>query len=142
VTSIVDKFLEHSRVSYFENGGDPEVYLASADWMPRNFWRRIETVFPIEDSSLQARIVGDILQLVLADNVKARELLPDGTYRRRPRADGDPVMRSQVALQHLAREAAREGEPRPPFVPIVRRPRVSGAPAEPTPLAERARDSA
>ena len=142
VTSIVDKFLEHSRVSYFENGGDPEVYLASADWMPRNFWRRIETVFPIEDSGLQARIVGDILQLVLADNVKARELLPDGTYRRRPRADGDPVMRSQVALQHLAREAAREGEPRPPFVPIVRRPRVSGAPAEPTPLAERARDSA
>src|SRR5205823_14483070 len=75
--------------------------------------------------------------------VKARELLPDGTYRRRPRADGDPVMRSQVALQHLAREAAREGaEPRPPFVPIVRRPRVSGAPAEPTPLAERSRDTA
>ena len=143
VTSIVDKFLEHSRISYFENGGDPEVYLASADWMPRNFWRRIETVFPIVDAGLQARIVGDILQLVLADNVKARELLPDGTYRRRPRADGDPVMRSQVALQHLAREAAREGaEPRPPFVPIVRRPRVSGAPAEPTPLAERSRDTA
>ena len=143
VISIVDKFLEHSRISYFENGGDPEVYLASADWMPRNFWRRIETVFPIADPSLQARIVGDILQLVLADNVKARELLPDGTYRRRTRVEGDPVTRSQVALQHLAREAAREGgEPRPPFVPIVRRPRSSGAAAEPTPLAERTRDSA
>src|SRR5438046_1964783 len=104
VISIVDKFLEHSRISYFENAGDPEVYLASADWMPRNFWRRIETVFPIVDAGLQARIVGDILQPVLADNVKARELLPDGTYRRRPRADGDPVMRSQVALQHLVPE--------------------------------------
>src|SRR5207249_10932725 len=71
----------------FRSGGDPEVYLASADWMPRNFWRRIETVFPIADPSLQARIVGDILQLVLADNVKARELLPDGTYRRRTRVE-------------------------------------------------------
>ena len=143
VTSIVDKFLEHSRIFYFENAGDPEVYLASADWMPRNFWRRIETVFPIEDAGIQARIVGDILQAVLADNVKARELLPDGTYRRRARADADPVIRSQLVLQHLAREAAREGgEPHPPFVPIVRRPRVSGEPAEPAPLAERARDSA
>jgi len=143
VTSIVDKFLEHSRIFYFENAGDPEVYLASADWMPRNFWRRIETVFPIEDAGIQARIVGDILQAVLADNVKARELLPDGTYRRRARADADPVIRSQLVLQHLAREAAREGgEPHPPFVPIVRRPRSSGEPAEPAPLAERARDSA
>jgi len=143
VTSIVDKFLEHSRISYFENAGDPEVYLASADWMPRNFWRRIETVFPIEDAGIQARIVGDVLQAVLADNVKARELLPDGSYRRRARAAADPVIRSQLVLQHLAREAAREGgEPHPPFVPIVRRPRVSGEPAEPAPLAERARDSA
>ena len=143
VTSIVDKFLEHSRIFYFENAGDPEVYLASADWMPRNFWRRIETVFPIEDAGIQARIVGDILQAVLADNVKARELLPDGTYRRRARADADPVIRSQLVLQHLAREAAREGgEPHPPFAPIVRRPRSSGEPAEPAPLAERARDSA
>jgi polyphosphate kinase len=128
VTSIVDKFLEHSRIFYFENGGDPEVFLASADWMPRNFWRRIETVFPIEDAALQARIVGDILRLILSDTVKARELLPDGTYRRRLPADGDAPVRSQVALQHLAREAARESaEARPPFVPIVRRPRT-GAP--------------
>ena len=82
VTSIVDKFLEHSRIFYFENGGNPEVFLASADWMPRNFWRRIETAFPIEDPALQARIVGEILPAVLGDNTKARDLLPDGTYER------------------------------------------------------------
>ena len=139
VTSIVDKFLEHSRIFYFENGGDPEVFLASADWMPRNFWRRIETVFPVEDPALQARIVGDILRLVLSDTVKARELLADGTYRRRIPADGETPVRSQVALQHLAREAARDGtEPRPPFVPIVRRPRT-GAAAVPAAGAERPR---
>jgi len=122
VTSIVDKFLEHSRIFLFQNGDDPQVFLASADWMPRNFWRRIETVFPIEDTALKARIV-DVLQVVLADNVKARELRPDGTYRRRAAgADGAPPVRSQLTLQHLAREAAREStEARPPFVPIVRR---------------------
>lgn len=136
VTSIVDKFLEHSRVFYFENGGDPRVLLASADWMPRNFWRRIETVFPVESPALKARVIADILRLVLGDNVKARDLLPDGTYQRRQRAEGDPVVRAQVALQELAREAAREtAEPRPPFVPIVRRPRSAEA-------AERTRSSA
>src|SRR5437879_10380385 len=55
VTSIVDKYLEHSRIFYFENSGNPAGFLASADWMPRNFWRRIETLSPIEDASLQAR---------------------------------------------------------------------------------------
>jgi len=131
VTSIVDRFLEHSRIFYFENGGDPQVLLASADWMPRNFWRRIETMFPIEDPVLQSRVVGEILQLVLADNLKARELLPDGTYRRRPRAEADGAVRCQTALLHVAREAAREGaEPHPPFIPIVRRPRIPlGEPA-------------
>jgi polyphosphate kinase len=130
VTSIVDRFLEHSRVFYFENGGDPRVYLASADWMPRNFWRRIETAFPIEDPALKSRIVGDVLRLVLSDDVKARELLPDGSYRRRAPPAGEAGTRAQVALQHLAREAAREtSEPQAPFVPIVRRPR--GEAAEP-----------
>lgn len=143
VTSIVDKFLEHSRIFYFENAGNPEVFLASADWMPRNFWRRIETVFPIEDPALQARIIGDILQVVLADNVKTRDLLSDGSYRHRSPADGEPVVRCQVALQHLAREAAREGgEPRPPFVPIVRRPRLDAPAPEAAVLAERARTPA
>jgi len=123
VTSIVDKFLEHSRIFYFENAGAPDVWLASADWMPRNFWRRIETAFPVEDDALKTRIVNDILRLVLADNVKARELQADGTYRRRTPADGEAPIRSQVALQLLAREASREkkADVRPPLVPVVRR---------------------
>ncbi len=134
VTSIVDKYLEHSRIFYFENGGNPEVFLASADWMPRNFWRRIETLFPIEEASLQARIVGDILQPILHDTVKVRELLPDGTYRRRAPGEGEAPLRSQVALQHLAREAAREStDVRPPFVPIVRRPSPRTPHGEPAP---------
>ena len=129
VTSIVDKYLEHSRVFYFENGGKPRVLLASADWMPRNFWRRIETVFPVEDAALRSRITGEILPRLMGDNVKTRELLPDGTYRRRTRAEGEPAVRAQVALQELAREAAREtAEPRPPFVPVVRRSRPSDVP--------------
>ena len=134
VTSIVDKYLEHSRIFYFENSGNPEVFLASADWMPRNFWRRIETLFPIEDAALQARIVGDILQPILHDTVKVRELLPDGTYRRRTPAEGEAPLRSQVALQNLAREAAREStDVRPPFVPIVRRPSLRTPHGEPAP---------
>src|SRR5437016_514228 len=134
VTSIVDKYLEHSRIFYFENGGNPDVFLASADWMPRNFWRRIETLFPIEDAALQARIVGDILQPILGDTVKVRELLPDGTYRRRTPGEGEVLLRSQIALQHLAREAAREStDVRPPFVPIVRRPAPRTPQGEPAP---------
>ena len=123
VISIVDKFLEHSRIFYFENAGAPEVWLASADWMPRNFWRRIETVFPIQDDTIKQRIINDILRLVLADNVKARELKADGTYRRRTPSEGEAPVRSQVALQLLAREASREkkSDARPKLVPVVRR---------------------
>src|SRR5438034_1337492 len=141
VTSIVDRFLEHSRVFYFENAGDPEVLLASADWMPRNFRRRIETVFPGTDGTRKDRIGNEILALSLADNVKARELRADGTYERRAPREGESVVRSQVALQNLAREAARDGGgSRPPFKPITRRPRAAGARAEPSsPGLERAR---
>lgn len=131
VTSIVDRLLEHSRIFYFENGGSPDVYLASADWMPRNFWRRIETVFPIEDPSLKSRIINEILRTMLADTAKARELHADGTYHRRAPLNGEPPIRCQVALQHLAREAAREtSETRQPFVPVLRRPRASPAAPE------------
>ncbi len=123
VTSIVDKFLEHSRIFYFENGGDPAVFLGSADWMPRNFVRRIEVMFPIEDPRLKARIVGEILPAVLADNVKARLQKPDGTYARLTPPDGEPGVRSQVVLQGVARESTRTaGQPRRrPFHPIPRR---------------------
>jgi polyphosphate kinase len=126
VTSIVDKFLEHSRIFYFENGGDPAVYLSSADWMPRNLWRRIETVFPIEDPALKTRII-NVLRIELADNVKARDLSPDGTYHRRVPGDDEPAIRSQVMLQHLARGGARDpSDARPP---VVSAPQPRAAPA-------------
>ena len=82
VRSIVDRFLEHSRIFYFENACQPEVFVGSADWMPRNFFRRIELVFPIEDGVLRERIISEVLAISLADNTKARFLQPDGSYRR------------------------------------------------------------
>jgi polyphosphate kinase len=109
VISIVDKFLEHSRISYFQNGDDPEVFLSSADWMPRNFRRRVEIMFPIEDPRLRSRIVDGILGVVLMDNVKARALQSDGTYRRVPAPrTGEPVIRSQVEFQNMARELSSD----------------------------------
>jgi polyphosphate kinase len=105
VISIVDKYLEHSRITYFQNGDEPEVFLASADWMPRNFRRRVEIMFPIEDPQLKRRLVDGILGVVLADNVKARELQADGTYRRvDPPPPGAPSIRSQVEFQNMAIE--------------------------------------
>ncbi len=82
VISIVGRFLEHSRIFYFENAGQPRVFLSSADWMPRNFYRRIELAFPIEDPALRDQIINDVIPAFLHDRVKARELQPDGTYRR------------------------------------------------------------
>jgi polyphosphate kinase len=122
VVSIVDRFLEHSRVFYFENAGEPEVFLASADWMPRNFFRRIEVMFPVQDPRLKARIVENILPALLGDNVKARVQRPDGSYARVERGPDEPPLRSQVVLQGQARESARDvGDPKHRlFVPIVR----------------------
>ncbi len=114
VISVVDKFLEHSRIAYFENGDEPEVFLSSADWMPRNFRRRVEIMFPIEDPRLQNRIVDGILGVVLMDNVKARVLQPDGSYRRiPPPRPGEPVIRSQVEFQNMARELSSSDPIRP-----------------------------
>ena len=81
VRSIVDRFLEHSRIYYFENAAQPEVFLGSADWMPRNFFRRIESVFPIVDGNLRERVISELLGLPIADNLRARMLLPNGNYR-------------------------------------------------------------
>lgn len=107
VRSIVDRFLEHSRILYFENGGQPEVFLSSADWMPRNFYRRIETTFPILDGNLRDRIIHELLALPLADNTRARILQPDGSYRHaRPRA-GEPERRSQFEFLERARASAQ-----------------------------------
>lgn len=80
VRSIVGRFLEHSRIYYFENGGAPEVYLGSADWMPRNLYERVEVVFPVKDELLRQRLVEEILPSYLADTRKARVLGPSGLY--------------------------------------------------------------
>ncbi|MEW9698320.1 polyphosphate kinase 1 [Paenibacillus sp. SI8] len=81
VRTIVDRFLEHSRIYYFENGGHVDVYLSSADWMTRNLTRRIELMCPVFDPSLKKMMI-QILRLTLNDNVKARELMPNGIYVR------------------------------------------------------------
>ena len=108
VVSVVDRFLEHSRVFYFENGGQPEVFTGSADWMDRNLSRRVEVVFPVEQPDLKMRLIDEILKATLADNVKARELLPDGSYRRVKPAAGEPLVRSQQRLLELAEVGTRQ----------------------------------
>jgi polyphosphate kinase len=80
VRSIVGRFLEHSRIFYYANGGDEEIYLGSADWMPRNLYERVEVQFPIKDEGHRTRIRDEILAAYLADNAKARILRSDGTY--------------------------------------------------------------
>ncbi len=81
VHSIIGNFLEHARIFYFENDGSTELYLGSADWMPRNLDKRVEITFPVEDEELKERIC-DVLKVQLEDNVKAHILLPDGTYEK------------------------------------------------------------
>ncbi|GDY19559.1 polyphosphate kinase [Verrucomicrobiota bacterium] len=98
VRSIVDRFLEHSRIFYFENACQPEIFVGSADWMPRNFFRRIEAVFPIEDGNLRERVRQELLELPLADNVKARLLQADGTWQRVAARRGAARHRSQHEL--------------------------------------------
>lgn len=117
VISVVDRFLEHSRIFYFENAGNPEVYVGSADWMDRNLSRRVEVVFPIEQPELKQRVI-DTLKTTLADNVKARELLSDGHYRRVTVAEGQPTVRSQVRFL----EQANEPPPPPPVAPATPKP--------------------
>jgi polyphosphate kinase len=102
VISIVDRFLEHSRIFLFGNGGDPQVYIGSADWMDRNLSRRVEVVWPIEQPNLKQRLIREILATSLADNVKARELLADGSYRRLPVETGLPRVRSQERFLEIA----------------------------------------
>lgn len=95
VVSIVGRFLEHSRVYYFGNNGKPELYLSSADLMGRNLDRRVELMFPIEDTPLVEIIKREVLDLALLDNMRARALNPDGTYTRVAPANGDGLVESQ-----------------------------------------------
>jgi polyphosphate kinase len=101
VRSIVDRFLEHSRIYVFGPDSDAKVFLSSADWMPRNFYRRVEVMFPIEQADLRDRILHEIIPAHLMDNVKARLLQSDGTYVRAPRAEGEPEFRAQERLLAL-----------------------------------------
>ncbi|MGO4693265.1 polyphosphate kinase 1 [Paenibacillus sp. 2TAB26] len=100
VISIVDRFLEHARIMYFHNGGEEEVYLSSADWMTRNLTRRIELMCPVFDPILR-QILIKMLQLNIDDNVKARELQPNGTYEHLTSADKEPF-RSQFEAKVIA----------------------------------------
>jgi polyphosphate kinase len=103
VRSIVGRFLEHSRIFHFANGGDAEIYLGSADWMPRNLFERCEVVFPVRDPAALARIHDEILPAYMADTVKARIQQPDGNFLRASKLNKDaPVFSAQDFLIRLA----------------------------------------
>lgn len=125
VRSIVDRFLEHSRIYYFENACQPQVFVGSADWLPRNLFRRIEVVFPIEDGVLRERIMNEILATSLADNVKARALNGDGSYELAKRTG--KARRSQFGFVTLATGPGTDTETQPtkrkfPAVKLTERP--------------------
>ena len=112
VVSIVGRFLEHSRITYFRNGGAEQVYLASADWMPRNLERRVELMFPVEQPDLLRRLVR-ILQLYFADNCHAYELQPDGRYHKRhPPPPEAGRRRTEVHAQERLQQQAYVAERR------------------------------
>jgi polyphosphate kinase len=95
VNSIVGRFLEHARIYYFRNGGEEEVFLGSSDMMPRNLKRRVEVLFPVLDGEYRRRLVDEILPIHLKDNVKSRDMLPDGTYVKRKLLKGEEKVDSQ-----------------------------------------------
>lgn len=121
VRSIVGRFLEHSRIFYFANGGEEEIYVGSADWMPRNLYERVEVLFPIQDRSLRHRLRQEILEAYLVDDVKARVLRSDGTYVRAwqtGRARRKPVTPTFNAQQFLIEVA--EGKRTVADIPVPR----------------------
>jgi len=111
VHAVVDRFLEHSRIFHFANGGVDEVYLSSADWMPRNFRRRVEVMWPILDDSLRRRVIDEILGTMRADTAKGWLLHADGSYVRATSPKETKPSRSQLRFMEAARERARETEP-------------------------------
>ena len=102
VISIVGRFLEHSRIFYFRNGGHEELYVGSADWMYRNLNRRVEILWPIEDPMLKLRVRDQLLAVYLKDNIRARRLMPDGSYFRIQPQPGGVAVDSQSVLMKLA----------------------------------------
>jgi len=115
VRSVVGRFLEHSRIFHFANGGDDEIYLGSADWMPRNLFERCEVAFPVRDPAAKARIHDEILPAYLADTTKARIQQPDGSYLRASQLFKEaPAFSSQEFLMKLA-----EGKTDIAAIPVV-----------------------
>jgi polyphosphate kinase len=109
VHTVIDRFLEHARVFHFKNGGADEVFCSSADWMPRNFRRRVEVMFPVLDEGLKQRMIDEVLGTMRADTYKGWLLNASGQYERFPERDAG--VRSQQRFMELARERAREQEP-------------------------------
>ncbi len=108
VRSIVGRFLEHSRLYYFLNGGEEELYMGSADLMTRNIDHRVEVITPIEDPKIVRHVVDDVLSIYLADTVKAREMTASGTYTRRKPPPGKKAVNAQEALLRMTRKLARK----------------------------------
>ncbi|MFT3766529.1 MAG: polyphosphate kinase 1 [Minicystis sp.] len=129
VRALIDRFLEHERVFRFANGGNEEVFISSADWMPRNFHRRVEILIPILDPALRERVVAN-MDVLFQDNMKTWELNRDGSYARLPTVPGAPPVRAQQRFIDSARERAKQhNDPlgrsgrfhillRPPQVPV------------------------
>jgi polyphosphate kinase len=108
VTSIVGRFLEHSRIYYFRNGGQEQVFLGSADLMPRNIDRRVEVLFPVEDSLLIRQLRDEVLAIYLSDNVKSRRMNSDGSYTRVKPVSSESILNSQEWLIKRHLEMAKE----------------------------------
>ncbi|MCL6502880.1 MAG: hypothetical protein K6T86_09360, partial [Pirellulales bacterium] len=118
VRSIVDRFLEHSRIFVFNPDEEAVVYLGSADWMPRNFYRRVEVMFPLEAPELKARVLNEIVPAYLRDNVKCRLLQADGTHVRAQPQPGEPRYRCQEELLNIRPVPARLEAPLPAGGPL------------------------
>jgi polyphosphate kinase len=130
VRSIVGRFLEHSRIFHFQNGGDEEIYISSADWMPRNLYERVEVLCPILDPAVQTRVKDEILASYLADNTKVRFLDRNGRYSRLSRRRGEDRFSAQDFLIGLAEGTATADIPEPVLLPAKTPPRVRAVPAD------------
>lgn len=127
VISIVDRFLEHSRILYFHQGGEPLLFISSADWMPRNLDRRVELLVPIDDDDARQRLINN-LEMIFRDNVKARRQKTDGTYERVKPGKGEKPFRSQEWFFEMACEANRQAKSSQPVTFQPERPRTLANP--------------
>lgn len=109
VVSVIDRFLEHARILYFYHGGEQQLFISSADWMPRNLERRIELLVPVGNNAARKRLL-EMLNTSVNDTEKGRELLADGSYRRNPDGDGKTRLRSQEELRRQAEDRAGRAE--------------------------------